>query len=76
LESGKKAWAVVLWTLPYVLMLTTGLVLLSFAVQFFNPLPLWVYVLSIGMGLAYLFFFLARLHQAGVEAGSRTQADE
>jgi O-antigen/teichoic acid export membrane protein len=76
IETGDKARDVLLWSTPYLLFLTAGLVGLSFAVHFFFPLPLWIYVLAIGLPLVNLWFFLARIRQAGIEAQAPVSEDE
>jgi len=79
LETGEKAWDVVLWTAPYLLLLVGGLVGLSFAVQWVFPLPLLLHAGAICLAVAYFFLFLARLrHVADVAAeseGDETQSD-
>lgn len=68
METKQKAVEVTLWVLPYVLLLAAGLAILSYTVQWFFPLPLWIHFIAIALALLYFFFFLARVRQMGAEA--------
>ena len=69
METGEKAWDVLLWTAPYLLFLIAGLVGLSFAVQWFFPLPLPLHAGAICLAVLYFFLFLARVRRVAEASG-------
>lgn len=68
LETGKKAGQTLLWTSPYLAILTLALGLLSYLVQRLFPVALWVHLLAIALAILYFFFFLARMRQLSAQA--------
>jgi len=76
LETGGKAWDVLLWTAPYLLFLIGGLVGLSFAVQWFFPLPLSLHAGAICLAVLYFFLFLARVRHVAEAGGGDDDVED
>lgn len=68
LETAQRGREALLWALPYLLLLATGLAGLSFVVHWLFPLPLAVYAAAVGLALVYFFLFLARVRTAAERA--------
>lgn len=75
LETGEKAWDALCWAAPYLLLLGTALLGLSFGVQWLFPLPLWVHGAAVLLALFYFFLFLARMRRSAEDAGTDEGAD-
>jgi hypothetical protein len=75
LETGQKAWDVLVWTSPYLLFLIAGLVGMSFAVQWVFPLPLLLHTGAICLAVLYFFLFLARVRHVAETGGGPENAE-
>lgn len=76
LETGAGAWAVLLWTAPYLAFLALGLLGLSALLQWVMPLPLWVHGAAIALALVYFFLFLARVRRSATDGGDAPGSPE
>jgi len=78
LETGEKAWDAFLWAAPYLCLLVAGLVGMSFAVQWFFPLPLSLHGAAIVLAALYFFLFLARVRHVAdaAEASEGGETDD
>ena len=76
LETGEKAGQTLLWTSPYLAILTLAMGLLSYLVQRLFPMALWVHLVAIVLALVYFFFFLARMRQLSAQAEGAGEGPE